>query len=115
LAKSHAVVGEKVCGIGLFPVNALSAWCRLDVRREGYHWQQTYREGLSEGPFDRLYPTTETGTAITFRPDPTIIPYAAFDAEELGRWLKELGLELGPVAVSLRDERDEPARVLVLN
>src|SRR6476661_5587887 len=54
---------------GVSVVNALSEWLRVEVRRDGHTWTQTYERGAPTGPVEQGAPTKETGTTITFMPD----------------------------------------------
>src|SRR5262249_8555718 len=60
-------------GVGVSVVNALSTRLDVEILKDGYLWQQSY-EGASGGqpvaPLHRGEATTETGTIITFWPDP---------------------------------------------
>ena len=53
-------------GVGVSVVNALSATLRVDIRRDGYNWTQTYKLGVPQADLERLAPTEETGTTVTF-------------------------------------------------
>src|SRR5689334_24560711 len=59
-------------GVGVSVVNALSEWLRVEVRRDGHTWTQTYERGAPIGPVEQGAPTKETGTTITFMPDDEI-------------------------------------------
>ncbi|HWP99379.1 MAG TPA: DNA topoisomerase IV subunit B [Vicinamibacterales bacterium] len=66
-------------GVGASVVNALSKELVAIVRRDGALWEQRFRQGRPAGPLRRLGPARGTGTAVFFRPDPTIFPRIEFD------------------------------------
>src|SRR3954471_20124243 len=55
-------------GVGVSVVNALSDELTVTVKRDGYHWIQSYVRGIPQGEMQQGEPTEETGTTITFRP-----------------------------------------------
>src|SRR6202167_4427903 len=65
--KSYAVSGG-LHGVGVSVVNALSSLLEVEVRRDGYTWNQLYERGAPMGPLERGEPSEETGTTITFWP-----------------------------------------------
>ncbi|UNC16173.1 type IIA DNA topoisomerase subunit B (plasmid) [Acidiphilium multivorum] len=72
-------------GVGLSVVNALSDRLDLEIRRSGHIWMQTYRRGVPDAPLARGARSKETGTSITFHPDPDIFGDIAFDPARLYR------------------------------
>src|SRR5262249_16992895 len=66
-------------GVGASVVNALSRELVATVRRDGYTWEQKYRQGNPVGAVKKLGPARGTGTTVFFRPDPTIFPKTQFD------------------------------------
>ena len=61
-------------GVGASVVNALSKELVATVKRDGYRWEQRFRQGKAAGPLKQLGPARGTGTTVFFRPDPTIFP-----------------------------------------
>jgi DNA gyrase subunit B len=66
-------------GVGASVVNALSRELVATVRRDGYTWEQKYKEGDPVGGVKKLGPARGTGTTVFFRPDPKIFPKVQFD------------------------------------
>ena len=66
-------------GVGASVVNALSKELVATVKRDGFRWEQRFRQGTSAGPITRLGPARGSGTTVFFRPDPTIFPRIEFD------------------------------------
>ncbi len=61
-------------GVGVSAVNALSAWCEVQVKRDGRIYRQRYERGRPVTPVEVIGTTTpdDTGTSTTFRFDPEI-------------------------------------------
>jgi DNA gyrase subunit B len=79
---SEFLISGGLHGVGVSTVNALSSLCQLEIKRDGYLWLQTYVEGLPSFPLERILPLGQndcTGTAITFRPDFSIMEEDDFD------------------------------------
>ena len=57
-------------GVGASVVNALSAWLKVEVRREKKVWTQTYTKGIPDSPLTNRPQTKEdlkgTGTTVTW-------------------------------------------------
>jgi len=61
-------------GVGISVVNALSDALTVEVRREGKLWRQTYSQGAPTSKLEvvREIAKKDTGTTVTFHPDPEI-------------------------------------------
>ena len=68
-------------GVGASVVNALSKELVATVRRDGATWEQRFKQGQPVGGVKRIGPVRGTGTAVFFRPDPTIFPKVEFDPD----------------------------------
>jgi DNA gyrase subunit B/topoisomerase-4 subunit B len=68
-------------GVGASVVNALSRELVATVKRDGYTWEQKYKQGEPVGGVKRLGAARGSGTTVFFRPDQTIFPKTTFDAE----------------------------------
>src|SRR4051794_24261054 len=66
-------------GVGVSVVNALSEDLRLEIRRDGHVFRQSYSRGVPQGPLEQGETTSETGTAITFLADAEIFESLEFD------------------------------------
>ena len=107
--KSYAVSGG-LHGVGLSVVNALSAQVDIEVRKDGYLWTQSYRQGVPLAPLHRGEHTEETGTTTTFWPDDTIFETTDWSFETLSRRMQETAFLNRGLRISLTDER--PAKVV---
>ena len=70
-------------GVGASVVNALSRELVATVKRDGYTWEQKYKEGTPAGSVKKLGPARGTGTTVFFRPDLKIFPKVQFDPATL--------------------------------
>jgi DNA gyrase subunit B len=106
---SYAVSGG-LHGVGISVVNALATQVDIQVRRDGYVWSQSYRQGVPLAPLHRGEATTETGTTTTFWPDDTIFETTEWSFETLSRRLQETAFLNRGLRIALTDER--PAKVV---
>jgi DNA gyrase subunit B/topoisomerase-4 subunit B len=67
-------------GVGASVVNALSKELVATVKRDGALWEQRYKLGKPVSPVKKIGAARGSGTAVLFRPDPTIFPKVEFDA-----------------------------------
>ncbi|WP_051208198.1 DNA topoisomerase (ATP-hydrolyzing) subunit B [Propionicicella superfundia] len=95
-------------GVGVSVVNALSYKLIVDVRRDGYHWQQSFGLGDPEGPLRRLEPTSETGTTVTFYPSPEIFETTTFSYDTLVTRFREMAFLNKGLTISIEDLRPAP-------
>jgi len=102
--KSYAVSGG-LHGVGVSVVNALSSLLEVEVRRDGYTWNQLYERGAPMGPLERGEPSEETGTTITFWPDGQIFETTDWSFETLARRMQEMAFLNKNLAISLTDLR----------
>ena len=92
-------------GVGISVVNALSAWMKAEVCRNGRLYRQTYKRGKPDGPVEEVGPAEGFGTRITFCPDPEIFENREFSMEILSARLRELAFLNQGVRIDLQDER----------
>jgi DNA gyrase subunit B len=105
-AKSYAVSGG-LHGVGVSVVNALSERLEVEVRKDGYAWRQAYERGAMVTELRRGEPTDQTGTIITFWPDPEIFESTVWSFEMLSRRLQEMAFLNRGLAITLTDERPD--------
>src|SRR5262249_15017253 len=87
-SKSYAVSGG-LHGVGVWVVTALSTRLNVEVRKDGYVWRQSYAVSEPTGPLTRGEAVDDTGTIITFWPDPDIFETTDWSFETLSRRLQE--------------------------
>jgi DNA gyrase subunit B len=98
-------------GVGVSVVNALSERLDVDVRRDGYHWRQSYERGKPLGDLERGEPTKDAGTTITFLADADIFETLEFDFTTLEERMRETAFLTRGLHISLVDERAAGHRV----
>jgi DNA gyrase subunit B len=94
-------------GMGAKAMNALSEWCEAEVRRGGRVYQMEFEQGYAVGPLHDIGPAPagETGTTITFKPDPELFGDLTFDAALLTDRFREIAYLNKGLALTLTDER----------
>jgi DNA gyrase subunit B len=98
-------------GVGVSVVNALSESLKVEVRRDGHVWRQTYERGKPTGPLEKGEPTDETGTTISWLPDGDIFDTMDYEWETLETRLRETAFLTRGLRIVLTDERAEGKRV----
>ncbi len=95
-------------GVGSSVVNALSTRLEVEVKRDGHVWRQSYRNGgQPQAPLEKGEESGETGTTITFWPDPDIFDTVDFDYDTLRTRFQQMAFLNKGLHISLRDERPD--------
>jgi len=94
-------------GVGVSVVNALSTSMRVEVRRDGKIHAISFARGVTASPLHVIGDTDETGTQVTFLPDPEIFTVTTYNYETLRHRLRELAFLNHNVSISLTDERED--------
>jgi DNA gyrase subunit B len=92
-------------GVGASVVNALSAWLKIEVRREGKTYQQEYQRGIPTGDIELIGDAQGTGTKVTFLADELIFEDINYDFNIICQRLRELAFLNSGVELAVRDER----------
>ncbi|MBR9802827.1 MAG: DNA gyrase subunit B [Rubinisphaera brasiliensis] len=92
-------------GVGITAVNACSEWLEAEVRREGHVWTMEFSKGAVTSGLTKLGTTEQTGTKVTFMPDPTIFPDTTFSYEVLRKRLQDAAFLNAGIRIRLVDER----------
>ena len=97
-------------GVGISVVNALSSRVETEVQRDGFTWNQTFKDGgIPFGDLRQGEATDQTGTTQTFWPDDTIFETTFFDFETLRARLQQMAFLNKGLQITLTDERvDHP-------
>lgn len=98
-------------GVGSSVVNALSDWMDVEIRRDGHVYHDRYEKGkpvekLEKGLLPVIGNTRQTGTKITFLPDPTIFEKTRFKEDEIRNRLHETAY-LNPDLTIIYDDNRE--------
>jgi DNA gyrase subunit B len=94
-------------GVGISVVNALSEWFVAEVKRDGKVYRQEFARGEPTGDMQTVgvAPKKESGTTISFLPDPEIFEETEFDAATLSQRLRETAFLTRGLRIVLSDER----------
>ncbi len=93
-------------GVGLSVVNALSTNLEVDVYQNGNVYHQDYARGVPQNALTVVGSTKETGTQVTFLPDPEIFETVDFNYETLKTRFKEIAFLNKGLSLRLVDERE---------
>jgi DNA gyrase subunit B len=93
-------------GVGSSVVNALSSRLDVAVRRQGAVWRQQYEVGVPLAPLERGEDASDTGTTITFWPNPDIFETVEFDYETLRTRFQQYAFLNKGLTIRLTDERE---------
>lgn len=96
-------------GVGISVVNALSTRMEIDVRRQGFHWRQSYKDQRPVAPLQQGAPLNDgesTGTSVSFWPDAAIFETTHFDFETLRSRFQQMAFLNKGLRISLTDLRE---------
>ncbi len=92
-------------GVGISVVNALSTYVKAEVRQNGKVYAQEYKVGVAKSKPKVVGKTKETGTTITFEPDPSIFPKIKWNWNKIVKYLREQAYLTKGVHIKIIDER----------
>jgi DNA gyrase subunit B len=99
-------------GVGSSVVNALSSRLDVEVRQEGHVFRMSFDHGVPREPLSRdevLTDPKQTGTTVTFWPNPDIFETVDFDFETIRARFQQVAFLNRGLTITLLDERLEPA------
>ena len=106
-SKDSYKVSGGLHGVGVSCVNALADSLTAEIHREGKIFVQHYSKGKPLGPVSVTGETEDTGTIITFHPDPEIFTQTTvYKYDTLAARLRELAYLNKGIRITLTDERD---------
>jgi len=97
-------------GVGISVVNALSEWLELEIWQDGQVFEQRYERGKPSASLEAMGKTKRRGTKVRFKPDGQVFETLEFSFDVLAQRLRELAFLNKGLAITLRDERREPAK-----
>ena len=105
-SKDSYKVSGGLHGVGVSCVNALSDYLRAEIHREGKVFVQEYSKGKPLGDVKVTGEASDTGTTITFHPDPEIFTVTTvYDYNTLAARLRELAYLNKGITLTLTDQR----------
>jgi DNA gyrase subunit B len=93
-------------GVGVSVVNALSAWCWVEVSRDGDLYRQDYERGKPKGIVKKVGTRKKSGTKTCFFPDSEIFAATEFKFSIVASRLRELAFLNAGLKIQLVDHRD---------
>jgi len=97
-------------GVGVSVVNALSEKLSIEVRRDGYIYNQDYIRGDPVTSLKKGDKTSSRGTAITFYPDRKIFEDIDYKFEILASRMREMAFLNKGLKIILVDKRQDPEK-----
>ncbi|MCQ2160384.1 MAG: DNA topoisomerase (ATP-hydrolyzing) subunit B [Bacteroidales bacterium] len=106
-SKDSYKVSGGLHGVGVSCVNALSDLLIAEVHREGKIFMQRYSKGKPTSQVEVIGECSDTGTTITFLPDPTIFTQTTvYKYDTLANRLRELAYLNKGIHIKLTDQRE---------
>lgn len=95
-------------GMGAKAMNALSEWCEAEVRRDGRVYKMEFERGYATSELQDLGPAPagETGTTITFKPDPEMFGDLTFNYDTFVTRFRQIGYLNRGLTIVLANEND---------
>ena len=92
-------------GVGASVVNALSEWLEVQVQKDGRIYEMKFSRGGITQEMKILGDTDQTGTAVTFKPDPEMFDTLVYDYETLHTRMREQAFLNAGLRISIADRR----------
>ena len=92
-------------GVGASVVYALSEWLVVEVKNGRHIYRQKFARGVAQEELQIIGDTDETGTRVTFKPDPEIFEELVYDYETLHTRLREQAFLNAGVRMTITDRR----------
>jgi DNA gyrase subunit B len=105
--ESYKVAGG-LHGVGVSVVNALSAWMRVEVCREGELYSQEYKKGIAQYKVKKEGKCAKRGTKVIFEPDESIFLKIEFDRKKIVDHLRQQAFLTKGVKIEILDYRQKP-------
>ena len=95
-------------GVGASVVNALSKWCEVTIKRDGYEYYIKFENGGRVAvPLKKIGTTSKHGTTVRFMPDYDIFKGASFSYTTIRERMQESAFLLKGLTVELQDIEDK--------
>jgi len=107
--QSYKIAGG-LHGVGVSVVNALSKWLRAEVCRRGVRYSQEYSRGEAKTKLKKEGRCRQSGTTITFEPDPEVFKEFGFKMSKILKHLRQQAYLTKGVKIIIKDERKKVHR-----
>jgi DNA gyrase subunit B len=94
-------------GVGVSVVNALSSRLRVDVRKNGLAYMQSFTIGVPDADLAEIGTSDANGTTITFWPSPDVFETTVYSFETLSTRFREYAFLNKGLELVIRDERPD--------
>ncbi|MEG0441156.1 MAG: ATP-binding protein, partial [Oscillospiraceae bacterium] len=94
-------------GVGASVVNALSEWLEVQVFKGGKIYQMRFARGVVTQEMEIVGDTDQTGTKVTFKPDPDIFEETVYDYDILHVRMREQAFLNAGLHISTEGQRDD--------
>ena len=100
-------------GVGVSVVNALSSRVEVNVKRDGKEYEIDFDHGHTKTKLHEVGAATNTGTKVTFWPDPEIFAETTiYDYDTLAARFREMAFLNKGLKITMHDERANPGSIL---
>jgi len=103
--KAYAVGTGGLHGVGITAVNACSEWVEVEVCRQGHVWRMDFAKGRMTAGLTQGAATEQTGTKVTFKPDPEIFPNTTFNYDTIHKRLQDCAFLNAGIRINVTDGR----------
>jgi DNA gyrase subunit B len=93
-------------GVGVSVVNALSVYARAEVHRDGGVYVQEYSRGKRKAVVKKTRVSEQTGTVITFEPDPEIFENIEFNWNKIVSHMRQQAYLVKGMRITVLDARE---------
>jgi DNA gyrase subunit B len=94
-------------GVGVSVVNALSSHLRVDVKKNGKLYTQSFTMGVPDADLAEIGTSDANGTTITFWPSPDVFESTTYSYETLATRFREYAFLNKGLELVIRDERPD--------
>ncbi len=99
-------------GVGASVVNALSKWMKVTIKKDGYEYFISFKDGGKvDQKLTRLDKTSKTGTKVQFMPDDEIFQTTMFSFTTICERMQESAFLLQGLTIEVIDEEDHKQEV----
>ena len=99
-------------GVGASVVNALSAWLRVRVHKNGLIHEMKFSRGEITQGITVIGETDRTGTTVTFKPDPLMFDETVYNYDTLFTRMREQAFLNAGIKIVFKDDREENTTVI---